>query len=58
MKVVRIYGTYYGQRKLAWVGFEDRVELYFNKRGKYLVRNFPTPEWEWTGWDSQYQIGA
>lgn len=58
MKVVRVYGSYLGEKKLAWIGFEDRVELYFKKQGKYLVRIIPTPEWDWTGWDNRYQIGA
>jgi hypothetical protein len=48
MEIVEIYGTYYGQERLAWVGFADRVQHDFKETALgFLARKTRSePGWE------------
>lgn len=55
MKVVRLYGSQWGIRRLAWVGFADRIEFYFVPigHGRYMRYGVQPSE----GWSDTYTLG-
>lgn len=51
--IVRLYGVCYGVKRLAWIGTDDRLDLYFFPVGgnKYMRRGPSEP-----GWSDRYQL--
>lgn len=54
-KVVKIFGYCWGERRLAWIGFEDRLDYYFVSvgHGRFYRVNGPPTE----GWGKNYERG-